>query len=209
MSKEPVKVAVFDLNQTVYNHSSKEEFFKYICYKRNYKLLDIFQLTVYKLLGKLRLLNQTQFKENFFNYLDDIPPHKVEEYAAEFWNIEYHKHFNQELLHRIEELKSEGTKIIFISGALEIYIKPLFKNHLEVDQCMGTKAAYEGDTYKVKGEACKDKEKTRRLKEYMADKEFTLVETYSDEEEDLFKLAQKAFLVEDGKVIPYQQNKAE
>lgn len=34
---KPLNVAVFDLNLTVYNKSSKEEFFRFICRKRKKK----------------------------------------------------------------------------------------------------------------------------------------------------------------------------
>jgi phosphoserine phosphatase len=205
--QEPVRVAVFDLNQTVYYPSSKGEFFKYICYKKNYKILNIFQLSLWKALSKVRLIDQTNFKENFFNYLDNIPPDKVNEYAAEFWSIEYPKHFNPKLLKRQEQLRKEGVQIVYISGALDVYVKPLFENHIEVDWWASTKTEYKNGTYKLKGKACKDEEKTRLLEEHYGNRPFRLVETYSDQEEDLFKLADKAFLVKDGKIVPWEGEK--
>ena len=68
------KIAVFDINGTLYNKKSKEEFFRFICFRDSYKLLDIYHLLLFKLLGALRVVNYTQFKENFFNYLDHLPP---------------------------------------------------------------------------------------------------------------------------------------
>ncbi len=75
---EPLKIAVFDINGTLYRKKSKEEFFRFICFRNSYKLADIYHLLLFKLLGSLRLVNQTQFKENFFNYLDDLPPEQVQ-----------------------------------------------------------------------------------------------------------------------------------
>lgn len=199
------KIAVFDLNKTVYHKSSKEEFFKFVCYRRNYKLLSLLEIGFYKLIGKLRLLNQTQFKENFFNYLDGLPPEKVAEYASEFWQIEYPKHFNTELLERISQLRKENVTIVFLTGGIYVYVAPLFEQIALTDVWMATEVCYENGTYKIVGKALKDKEKTRRLKSYFADQPFRVVEAYSDEDEDVLYLADKAFLLDDGKIIPLEE----
>lgn len=205
MTSEILKLAVFDLNQTVYHKSSKEEFFKFVCYRRNYKLLSLLEIGLLKLMGKLRLMNQTQFKENFFSYLDGLPPEKVAEYASEFWKIEYPKYFNQELLERIRQLRKEGVTIVFMTGGIHVYVAPLFDQVPLADVWMATEVCYEDGSYKVVGKALKDKEKTRRLKSYFADQPFQVVEAYSDEEEDVLYLADKAFILDDGKIIPLEQ----
>ncbi|MFP4094922.1 MAG: HAD family hydrolase [Cyclobacteriaceae bacterium] len=119
------KVAVFDINGTLYNKSSKEEFFKYVCFKNGYKLLDIYHVIVYKILGKARLVNQTEFKENFFNYLDHLNPETVDKYAREYWSIEYPQYCNEQLMKRVEKLCGQGTQIVCISGGLDVYLAPL------------------------------------------------------------------------------------
>lgn len=204
MEQEPVRIAVFDLNKTVYLKSSKEEFFKYICYKMNYKLLNIFQIAMYTVMGKLRLLNKTEFKENFFQYLKGIPPQKVSKYAAEFWNIEWPECFNQPLLERIAMLRKDGVQIIFCTGGFDVYVGPLFEKHLEVDAWIATQTTYQHQTYKIKGKALKDKEKVRQLNKHFAGKPYTIVETYSDQKEALFDIAEKAYIMKKGKPIPYQ-----
>lgn len=201
--KEPLRIAVFDLNSTVYNLSSKEIFFKFVCFRRNYKLANIFHLSLYKLLGKLRMVSHTEFKENFFNYLDHLPPHKVKEFATDFWRIEYPKHFNKKLLLRIEELRQEGVKIVFATGALEVYAAPLFENHIEVDAWVGTQAAYNDETYTLTGKACKQEEKTRRVRAHYAPQEVQIVEAYSDDVEHMFKFTDRPFLVNEGEIIRY------
>jgi phosphoserine phosphatase len=200
---EPLRIAVFDLNQTVYNLSSKEVFFKFVCFRRNYKFYNIFQLGLFKLLGELRLISHTDFKENFFNYLDNLPPQKVSEFARDFWKIEYPKHFNKELLTRIEKLRSEGVRIVFATGALEVYAAPLFENHIEVDAWFGTQTTYDDGTYKVKGKACKQEEKTRMIREHYGDTDIRIVEAYSDDVEHMFKLTERPYLVNDGKIVRY------
>ena len=201
--QETVKIAVFDINGTLYQKSSKEKFFKYVCFRKDYKLFDIFNLVLFKLLGKARLIDQTQFKENFFNYLDDIPPETVDRYAREFWGVEFPRYFSKRLLQRVEELKSEGIQIFCISGALEVYLKPLFE-YLEVDAYYGTEAVYKNGTYLLKGKACKDEVKVQRLDKHFGDQPYCIVEAYSDEAEMILDKAEKGYLVDpDGTIEPY------
>lgn len=201
-----IKVLVIDLNQTFYNKSSKEEFYKFICGQRPRRLRFLFEMAYYKMLSKLNLIRQTEFKENFFNYLDNLPPAEVEAYANAFWQQEFPQHFNPEILARLEKAKAEGQEIFCATGALEVYVKPLFERY-KINGLAGTQTKYNGQTYLVKGQACKGEEKVKRLREHYVGREFILTETYSDREEELFALAQKPFLVKDGKIIPFNKAK--
>ena len=196
------QIAVFDINGTLYKKTSKEEFFKYICYRKNYKLFSLYHLTLFKLLGSLRLINQTEFKENFFNYLDGLPPDKVDRYAREYWSVEYSYYFNDELLQRVEELREKGIKIVCASGGLDVYMKPLFE-FFEVDAYFCTQVRYTNQTYKVVGEACKEEEKIRRIEKHYGKGKFQVVEAYSDDPEAMLDIAKEAFLLEEGEVKPY------
>ncbi|WP_242917737.1 HAD family hydrolase [Pontibacter liquoris] len=199
-----INVVVFDLNGTFYNKSSKDEFFKFVCTKKPQNALFFFQMAYYKLLLKLHKIRQTEFKENFFNYLDNLPPEQVEAYAVEFWNKEYPENFNQELKSHFDALKAQGTQLFCATGALEVYVKPLFELY-PVDGFAGTKATYVQHTYKVEGKACKEEEKLKRINEHFHGKPFHLQEAYSDSKEAILKEATKAFLVKDGKITPYKE----
>ena len=199
---EVLKIAVFDINGTLYRKKSKEEFFKFICYRNNYKLLDIYYLGLFKLLGNLRLVNQTQFKENFFNYLDKLPPDQVTRYASEYWSIEYPYYFNKELLQRVDTLRERGIKIYCISGGLDVYMDPLYE-FFPVDAHISTRVTYRNDSYKVIGEACKEEVKIRRLEEYLNGQPYQIVEAYSDDEEAILEKAERAYVLkEDGEITP-------
>ena len=198
---EPLKIAVFDINGTLYRKKSKEEFFRFICYRNSYKLADIYHLLLFKLLGSLRLINQTQFKENFFNYLDKLPPEQVRRYAAEYWSIEYPRYFNEAVLERVDKLREQGVQIFCISGGLDVYMDPLYEL-FPVDAHLSTRVEYKQDTYKVIGEACKDEVKIRRLEEYLDGQPYEIVEAYSDDEEAILEKAEQAYLVkEDGEIV--------
>jgi HAD superfamily phosphoserine phosphatase-like hydrolase len=201
--QKEIKVVVFDLNGTLYNEKSKDEFYKFICKKKPQKIADIFQLAYYHVLGKLHWINQTEFKENFFNYLDDIPPPQVAAYAEEFWREEYPKHFNAELKARLDAFKKQGVELFCATGGLELYVKPLFKLY-PVDGFAGTRVRYDGHTYLVEGDACKADEKLRRIAQHYGNRPYRIIEAYSDSKEDILDKADKSFLVKKGKLIPYK-----
>jgi HAD superfamily phosphoserine phosphatase-like hydrolase len=200
---KPIKLAVFDLNGTFYNKSSKDEFFKFICTKKPRKIRYWLQMRYYKLLLKWHRVNQTEFKENFFNYLNGLPPDEVQAYAKEFWMKEFPDMFNRDIMQRLEDFKKQGVSIVCATGALEIYTVPLFKRY-EIDALFGTKASYRNNTYLVDGKACKGKEKLRRISEHY-NGEIEIVEAYSDSCEEILDQAEKAFLVKEGKLQPYHK----
>ncbi|MEJ8756075.1 HAD-IB family phosphatase [Pontibacter sp. H259] len=200
-TNQEIKVAVFDLNKTFYNKSSKDEFFKFVSAKKPHKLAYYFQMLYYKTLLKMHQIRQTEFKENFFNYLDNLPPDKVKAYAKEFWEKEYPDNFNFEIRDRLDKLKKEGVQIFCATGGLEIYVEPLFELY-KIDGMFGTRANYTDNIYLVDGKACKEEEKIARLDQYFKGKKYKIVEAYSDDKEEILKQADKAFLVKDGKIKP-------
>src|SRR5690606_663721 len=197
-----VKVVIFDLNGTFYNKSSKEEFYKYILKKRPNRLKYVFEMSYYYVKMKLNKIQQTEFKENFFNYLDGLPPAKVEEYAREFWAQEFPEEFNKELKKIFDDLKKSETLLFCATGGFEHYVKPLFDLY-EIDGLVGTQVEYDGKTYKVIGEACKEEEKLKRIRKLLNGKPFRIVEAYSDSKEVILDKAEKAFLIKDKKILPY------
>lgn len=201
---EEIKVAVFDLNGTFYNKSSKDEFYKFISAKKPHKLTYYFQMVYYKTLLKMHQIRQTEFKENFFNYLDNMPPDQVKQYAKEFWEQEYPDNFNQELKDRLDKLKKEGVQIFCATGGLELYVAPLFEMY-KIDGLFGTRANYVDNTYLVDGKACKAEEKIARLNQHFKDKTYRIVEAYSDSKEEILEQADKAYLIKDGEIKPYKK----
>jgi HAD superfamily phosphoserine phosphatase-like hydrolase len=197
---------VFDLNGTFYNKSSKEEFFKFISKKKPHKLAYYFQMIYYKALLKINQIRMTEFKENFFNYLDNIPPEQVAQYAREFWKEEYPNEFNKEIKAKLDRYKQEGMRVVCATGALEVYVKPLFDELYPVDLVFGTQTKYNGETYIVEGKACKDEEKIKRLDKHFKGKSYKIVAAFSDSKEDILDQADDSWLVEDdGELVPYQE----
>jgi HAD superfamily phosphoserine phosphatase-like hydrolase len=200
---EEKQVAVFDLNGTLYNKSSKDEFFKFICTKKPASAIKYFHMGRFMILKKLHLVGQTEFKENFFSYLDGISPAQVSDYACEFWEKEFPSDFNQTLMSQVKELKQQGIAVYIITGALELYVKPLVEMYKEIDGFAGTRTEYRNQKHLVAGEACKGKVKLKALGELLNGEPFRIVEAYSDSKEPILDEAQKAFLIKDGKAMPY------
>lgn len=126
----------------------------------------------------------------------------VDQYAREYWTVEYPRYFNEELLEKVDALRQQGIKIFCISGGLDIYMNPLYEI-FQVDAHMSTNVK----AYKVIGEACKGEEKIRRLDAYFQDKPSQVVEAYSDSKEEILDIADKAFIVNKGKVEAYKKHR--
>src|SRR5690606_16402103 len=151
---------------------------------------------------KLNRIKQTEFKENFFSYLDDFPPAKVEEFAGEFWAREFPANFNQDLFNRFNELRQQKKILFCATGGFELYVKPLFDIY-KIDGLAGTQVRYDGHTYLIKGQACKEEEKIERLEKFLNGQPYRIIEAYSDSKEEILKRAEKAFLIKNGKITIY------
>lgn len=197
------KIAVFDLNKTLYTKSSKDEFFKFICFRKTQKLAHAAQILWWYLLKKLGTLSDTQFKENFFNYLDGLHPNQVQEYAREFWSIEFPKHFNPDVLAQVKRLQTEGVRCCIASGALAVYMRPL-SEFLSMDQYIASKTVYKGGTYKIVGKSCDGPHKLQMIQDVYG-AEVQIIEAYSDEAEEVLQVADKPFLLVDGVITPFQK----
>ncbi|MBL3657145.1 HAD family hydrolase [Fulvivirga sediminis] len=195
------KIVVYDLNETLYHKSSKDEFFKFICYKKGYKLPHLFQLTALKFLNNIDVIGKTFFKENFYNYLDNMPPEKIEKYAEQFWGMEYPDYFHKSMVADIKKHHKEGTLVYIITGGFEVYTKYLEK--ILPVEVHGTRTSYKNGTYKVIGEACNGKAKVKRLNE-VAPADYRLIKAYSDDKEPILYEAEKAYYVDDGEVMPLE-----
>lgn len=201
MENQPIKIAVFDLNQTLYRKSSKEEFFKFICKKEPPKLLNLFRMGIYTLAKEWKLISKTTFKENFFRYLDRLPPDRLEGLAREYWATEWPEHFNEKLLERISVLREKSIRIIFVTGTLDAYVKPLFEEFLVPDHWIATRTQYSRKSYKIIGKACKDQEKIRQLNRHFHPRSYELIESYSDKKEPVLEAAQKRFLLKENQIV--------
>ncbi len=192
-----MKIVVYDLNQTLYKKSSKDSFFKFICYKKELKIFYLFQLFWFQFLNKTNLIGKTTFKENFYNYLNGLPPETVQKYAKQYWGIEFPDHFNKKMLQDIEKFNSEGIQIYIVTGSFEVYTNYLEK--ILPVKVIGTQTEFENNTYNVIGKACNGEEKIKRLNAEIQE-DFEILEAYSDKKEPIIYEANKGYFVEEEKI---------
>jgi phosphoserine phosphatase len=197
------EITVYDLNQTLYKKSSKDEFFKFICYKKGYKLVHLFQIGLLMVIGKLRIMSKTYFKENFYDYLNKIPPEQVRKYAEQFWNVEFPEHFREDMVADIIEKDKAGIKVYLVTGGFEVYTKYL--EELLPLKVVGTVTKYENEDYKIIGKTCNDEEKLRRL-DAEINGDYKILEAYSDDDEEILYKAEKGYLLKDGELKSVQDS---
>lgn len=192
-----MKIVVYDLNQTLYKKSSKDTFFKFICYKKELKIFYLFQLFWFQFLNKINLIGKTTFKENFYNYLNGLPPKTVKKYAEQYWGIEFPELFNKKMLKDIEKFNSEGINVFIVTGGFEIYTEYLEK--ILPVKVMGTRTKYEDVSYQVIGKACNGEEKIKRLNAEIPEG-YEILESYSDKKEPILFEAKKGYFVDGEKI---------
>lgn len=197
-----LRIVVYDLNQTLYRKSSKNEFFRFISSKEQKKTLKLLKMLPVSLVYSMKLLNKTTFKQHFYSYLDGIPPEEMENLAREFWSQEYPEHFRKSLLGDIQKLRLEGINVYIITGAYEVYTKYL-ENLLPV-KVIGTRTKYENGKYVIQGKACNDAEKVRRLREEIND-DFQVLKAYSDDDEEILYEAEKGYYLSNSKWMQVQK----
>lgn len=181
---------LYDFDKTLFPADSASAFWFY-CIKKHPKILKHLprqiQGGIKFLLKKYTL---TQFKEQFFCFLESIDGEKE---AQEFWNKNVHKIFGW------FNPKENDAVTIVCSASPEFEIKPVLEK-LGVDIIIGTRA--DPKTGKFTGENCKGEEKVRRIKELAGDYQFR--NAYTDNPKSdapLLSLAENKFLIKNGKII--------
>lgn len=178
---------VFDFDKTLYKKDSSVAFFFY-CLKRNLfliKFLPVQAIACFKyLLGKS---SKEEFKTKYFSFFKSID---VKKCAEDFWNIEV-KNLYLELLPREE-------KAVVISASPEILLQPIC-NRL----CVELIATIVDESGILHGKNCKGMEKVYRFRAKFPHE--VIQEFYSDSISDLpmANLAKRAFLVKNGRIVPW------
>ncbi len=191
------KLLIFDFDETIYKKDSLVQFCLFIYKKYPHRSFYLLFQIAFTLFHFCKLINTKKYKELFMGFLYNFSYADVEQLAKEFWQKEYPKNFNLDLLN----IQREGLRRICISASPELYLKPV------VDQLglelIGTRLKYDKGIYKIDGENCKGEEKLKRLNQYLKNHKFEIESTYSDSWSDmpLFQISTKAFLIKNNKPI--------
>lgn len=184
---------VYDFDNTIYRGDSTRDFVKY-CMKKHPKALLYLPYIGYATLRYylFHIGNKTQFKEKMYRFLKACD---AENDVASFWatHIQNIKGFYREI-HRDDDL--------IISASPEFLLKPL-EDKLHITVIASRVSPHDGTTT---GLNCYHSEKVRRFREYLPNG--TIEAFYSDSysDEPLALLAEKAYIVEDETLIPWDYN---
>lgn len=178
---------VYDFDKTIYDGDSTVDFYIY-CIKNSPRLLIYFPRQVFALLKYLfKIHNKTEFKEQFFTFLNGI--NDVDTYIYDFWTKQDKKIASWYVSQK------ESTDVV-ISASPEFLLKPITQN-LGIDLIASLVCS---NTGKYTGLNCYGEEKVKRFFEKYPD---AVIENfYSDSlsDEYLAKIAKNSYLVTNGKI---------
>lgn len=184
---------IYDFDGTLYDGDSTVDFFLF-CLKKHPSLVRFLPKQAWGfLLHGLKRIDRTELKEYFFSFLKGVDGDKLLE---PFWQSHREKIFiwypDQ---HRSDDL--------VISASPEFLLEPICR-----ELGMGGLIASQVNVHtgKFEGPNCKGQEKVRRLRENYGD--VPVEKFYSDSMADfpLAQLADKAFLVDKGKIKNWEMS---
>lgn len=183
---------VYDFDGTIYKGDSSIDFFNY-CVRKHPKVLLAFpkQASAY-IRHKLRVINKTKMKEEFYTFFKYIPD--IDKTLEEFWD-EHQKNIFDWYKEQHEE-----TDII-ISASPEFHLKPIC-DRLGIKEVIASRI--DKNTGKCEGLNCRGPEKVTRFNELHGGE--TIDKFYSDSNSDKYvaMLALRAYFVKRGKPIDWE-----
>lgn len=184
---------VYDFDKTIYNGDSSVDFYIFTL-KKNPKILkhlpkQIFSIILYK----LKRIDKTKMKEEFFSFLQDI---NVESTLDEFWSIKEKK-----IKKWYIEQKREDDLII--SASPEFLLRPICKK-LGIKNLIASKVNKK--TGKFEDENCKGAKKLELFNKEYKNKQIDNFYSDSISDKPLADTSHKAYLVRKDNILDWPQN---
>ena len=190
-SEEIMEYNVYDFDKTIYLKDSTTDFYFY-CLRRYPSILAEVPITgAYFALYNLKRCSKTIFKEKMYRFLRHLPD--VDQLVLDFW--EEHK---GNMASYYKEVQRPDD--IIISASPEFLLEPIAKI-MGFGTLMASRVDKKTGIYD--GINCHGKEKVRRLKERFPDAEVNRFYSDSFSDTPLAVIAKEAFLVKDGKPVPW------
>lgn len=194
-----MKVAIFDFCDTLVSFQTADEFIKYCATRKNKTKFYSFEVFRY-ILRRLRLLRGPANKKFLLRYIKGMKKEEVDLLAEEYFENRIKCSLIENSLESLKKLKSDGYKIIIISGGYECYIKAFSKN-FNCDEVIGTEIEFVDGiaTGKIAGLDCMGVNKIHKLNKVIDIKSINYDESYtfSDHDSDIyiFSLVKNRFVV--------------
>ena len=187
------RVNVYDFDGTIYNGDSSVDIYFFLL-KRYPKLIAFFPKQMLGIVKyKLHLSSKEEMKEMYFSFLKGIRTDKT--FVDDFWKQNQNK---------IKEwyLKQKRKDDVIISASPEFLLKPIC-DILGIDNLIATKVELSSGKFLSKN--CQGAEKVVRFEEIFSEAEIEAF--YSDSKSDTYmaKLATKAFLIKNNRIIDWEQ----
>ena len=187
------RVNVYDFDGTKYNGDSSVDIYFFLL-KRYPKLIAFFPKQMLGIVKyKLHLSSKEEMKEMYFSFLKGVRTDKT--FVDDFWKQNQNK---------IKEwyLKQKRKDDVIISASPEFLLKPIC-DILGIDNLIATKVELSSGKFLSKN--CQGAEKVVRFEEIFSEAEIEAF--YSDSKSDTYmaKLATKAFLIKNNRIIDWEQ----
>ena len=181
---------IYDFDGTIYSGDSTFDFYFYALGKKPSLVRFWPKQAVAFSLYALKKISKTQMKERFYSFLTGID---AEAMLEDYWDTHEKNIFPY---YRDQQREDD----IIISASPEFLLKPICKR-LGIQYLMASRV--DSKTGKYTGKNCWGPEKVIRLKDQMdidhCDKFFS--DSHSDQ--PLADIADEAFLIEKGKIVPW------
>ena len=187
------RVNVYDFDGTIYNGDSSVDIYFFLL-KRYPKLIAFFPKQMLGIVKyKLHLSSKEEMKEMYFSFLKGVRTDKT--FVDDFWKQNQNK---------IKEwyLKQKRKDDVIISASPEFLLKPIC-DILGIDNLIATKVELSSGKFLSKN--CQGAEKVVRFEEIFSEAEIEAF--YSDSKSDTYmaKLATKASLIKNNRIIDWEQ----
>ena len=164
--------ALFDFDGTLSRGDSILPFLWYCFRHKQATVKDMWQAAMAWLDYSLKILNDTQAKELSIAFLKGKTREEAQDLAESFYQDKLMKRIFPQGVWEIQKCREEGMEVLIITASPDVYLHTL-ENRLGVQGVIGTACAVDAQgkyTGALATPNCRGEEKTRRIREYLAQK---------------------------------------
>jgi HAD superfamily hydrolase (TIGR01490 family) len=177
-------LALFDLDGTLYDGDSMQDFIRFVVGDRRFYVGFLLQSPTLIGLKVLKVVSRKRAKSRFLNhYFKAIPRGRLVSLARAFALQGIENRLRPSLAERLRWHQQQGHRCIIISASLDLWVAPIAAQlglesissiaHYEQDRIVG-----------LEGENCHGPEKVRRLLQYLDGERYDMTYAYGDSSGD-------------------------
>lgn len=190
MNRSKLTIAIFDFDGTITNRDSFLIFLHWTHSQKDYRI------KLYR--HSLRILayflgwcsNQVITEKLLTEFYQGWTIERLQQMAIEFAHQKLPSLLDLEAVNQLKWHQEQGHKIVLVSAALDIYLKP-WAEMMHVDQVLGNQLEVQQGyiTGKLKGENCYGLEKVKQIENLLGDLSQYYLYAYGDSKADRYMLA--------------------